>query len=138
MPKGHLPVAYLACLILALTACSVGPKYQRPEARAPAAYKESLPASFKEVEGWKVAQPNDAAPRGSWWEICGAPQVNALEEQVDISKRTALDLSTRRMVASVALILALGGGCWPRQRNERLSTRRVSRSAPHPSPVEAA
>ena len=88
MPKGHLPLAYLAGLTLALTACSVGPKYQRPEAQVPSAYKESPPASYKEGDGWKVAQPNDSTPRGQWWEVFGDPQLNALEEQVDVSNQT--------------------------------------------------
>jgi len=88
MPKGSLSLVYLACLTLALTACSVGPKYQRPEAPVPPAYKESPPASFKEAEGWKVAQPNDSAPRGTWWEMFGDPELNALEEQVDVSNQT--------------------------------------------------
>ena len=85
MQNGLLP---LACLTLVITACSVGPKYQRPEARVPPAYKESPPASFKEAEGWKVAQPNDGAPRGQWWEVFGDPELNALEEQVDVSNQT--------------------------------------------------
>src|SRR5262252_4871568 len=88
MPKGHLPLASLVCLTLALTACSVGPKYQRPEVQVPPAYKESPPASYKEGDGWKVAQPNDSAPRGQWWEVFGDPELNALEEQVDVSNQT--------------------------------------------------
>src|SRR5215471_1731519 len=85
MPKGALPLVYLAGLTLVLTACSIGPKYKRPEAVVPAAYKESPPASFSD---WKVAQPNDSAPRGQWWEVFGDPQLNALEEQVDVSNQT--------------------------------------------------
>src|SRR5262245_11413692 len=88
MQRGALPLACLGCLTLALTACSVGPKYQRPEAPVPPAYKESPPASFKEAEGWKVAQPNDSSPRGKWWEMFGDPELNALEEQVDVSNQT--------------------------------------------------
>ena len=88
MPKGHLPLAYLACLTLVLTACSIGPKYQRPEAQVPSAYKESPPASFEELRAWKAAQPNDGAPRGTWWEVFGDPQLNALEEQVEVSNQT--------------------------------------------------
>ena len=61
MQRGHLPLACLACLLLTITACTIGPKYQRPEAQVPAAYKESPPASFKALDGWKVAQPSDDA-----------------------------------------------------------------------------
>lgn len=57
----------------------VGPDYVKPKVQVPAAYKES--------EGWKVAQPQDGAARGKWWEIYGDAQLNALEEQVDISNQ---------------------------------------------------
>ena len=69
----------LAGLVLASTACMVGPKYSRPAAPIPPAFKEPPPA------GWKEAQPNDGALKGKWWEIYGDPQLNALEEQVSIS-----------------------------------------------------
>jgi len=88
MPKGPLPLISLACLTLALTACSVGPNYQRPAVQVPAAYKEPPPASFSEASTWKVAQPNDGTPRGQWWELFVDPQLNALEEQVDVSNQT--------------------------------------------------
>jgi outer membrane protein TolC len=71
-----------------ITACSVGPNYKRPEVWVPSAYKEPPPASFKEAEGRKVAQPNDGVPRGQWREICGDLQLNALEVQVDVSNQT--------------------------------------------------
>ncbi len=54
----------------------------------PVAYKELPPASFKAADGWKVAQPNDAISRGKWWEIFQDPELNALQEQVDISNQT--------------------------------------------------
>jgi NodT family efflux transporter outer membrane factor (OMF) lipoprotein len=88
MQRGHLPLVCLACLTLVITACSIGPKYKRPEAQVPAAYKESPPSSFKELEGWKVAQPSDEAPRGKWWEVFRDPELNTLQEQVDISNQT--------------------------------------------------
>ncbi len=43
-----------------LTGCTVGPKYVRPAAVAPPAYKELTPENFKDTDGWKVAQPGDA------------------------------------------------------------------------------
>jgi outer membrane protein TolC len=58
----------------------VGPKYHRPAAETPAAYKELTPADSRNTEGWKVAQPKDDAFRGKWWEIFNDPQLNALEE----------------------------------------------------------
>jgi NodT family efflux transporter outer membrane factor (OMF) lipoprotein len=41
-------------------------------------------------QSWKQAQPNPAFPRGKWWEIYDDPQLNALEEQVNISNQNVL------------------------------------------------
>ena len=65
-----------------LGGCMVGPKYSKPTAPVPAAYKEPLPNSFKEGDGWKSAQPGDQSLRGKWWEIFGDSQLNDLEEQL--------------------------------------------------------
>lgn len=72
----------LLCLAAcaALTGCMVGPDYVRPTAPVPAAYKEA--------EGWKVAQPADAAPRGNWWEAFNDPDLDALVAQVEVSNQT--------------------------------------------------
>ena len=53
----------------------------------PPAYKELTPADFKNTDGWKVAQPKDDALRGKWWEIFNDPQLNALEEKVNVSNQ---------------------------------------------------
>jgi NodT family efflux transporter outer membrane factor (OMF) lipoprotein len=53
---------------------------------APAAFKES-PAQFKETSGFAVAQPQDAALRGKWWEIYNEPELNALEDQLNIDNQ---------------------------------------------------
>ncbi len=69
---------------LFFSSCMVGPKYQRPPAPVPSAFKEPLP------QGWKEAQPNEGALRGRWWEIYKDPELNALEEQVSISNQNVL------------------------------------------------
>jgi NodT family efflux transporter outer membrane factor (OMF) lipoprotein len=75
-------------LLLMLAGCVVGPKYHpAAPAQPPAAvYKES-PTQFKENGGWTVAQPADAKLRGKWWEIFNDPELNALEEQLDINNQ---------------------------------------------------
>jgi NodT family efflux transporter outer membrane factor (OMF) lipoprotein len=67
--------------------CTVGPKYHVPPTPAPPAYKEMTPADLQQTEGWKQAQPQDSVLHGKWWEIFGDPQLNALEEQVNISNQ---------------------------------------------------
>jgi len=76
-----------AALLLMLSGCVVGPKYHPPAPPPPAAvYKES-PTQFNETEGWTVAQPADAQLRGKWWEMFNDPELNALEEQLDINNQ---------------------------------------------------
>ncbi len=78
--------ALAGCLLAA--GCSVGPRYQRPAAPTPPAYKELTPETARETAGWKVAQPKDDALRGKWWEIFGDPELNALEERVNVSNQS--------------------------------------------------
>ena len=49
-------------------------------------YKEST-VNFQDAEGWKVASPQDAMLRGKWWEVFGDPDLNALEEQLEINNQ---------------------------------------------------
>jgi len=68
--------------IVALSACSVGPDYQRPAAPVPAAFKEAPPA------GWKFGTPMDAIDKGAWWSIYKDPELDRLEREVDVSNQT--------------------------------------------------
>jgi NodT family efflux transporter outer membrane factor (OMF) lipoprotein len=77
-----------AAFLLILSGCVVGPKYHPPAPpQAPAVvYKES-PANSNDSGDWTVAQPADAKLRGKWWEIFNDPELNALEEQLDINNQ---------------------------------------------------
>ncbi len=84
----HAAICSTMALVL-FTGCRVGPKYQVPAATAtapPVSYKES-PTQFADTDGWKVAQPQDAMLRGKWWEIYNDPELNALEEQLNINNQ---------------------------------------------------
>src|SRR6202041_3842681 len=85
-PKYRLVTVTLITALI-FSGCTVGPKYQKPAAQAPQAYKELTPADFSKTDGWKVAQPQDAVLHGKWWELFNDPQLNALEEQVNISNQ---------------------------------------------------
>ena len=52
----------------------------------PVSYKES-PTQFQETDGWKVAQPQDAMLHGKWWEIYSDPELNALEDKLNINNQ---------------------------------------------------
>lgn len=76
----------LAAIAVVLAGCTVGPKYIRPATPAVPAYKEVGAANI--VEGaWKPAQPGDQASRGKWWESFHDPQLNQLEEKLNISNQ---------------------------------------------------
>ncbi len=92
--KAARPCTLLAAFLLA--SCAVGPNYVRPSAPTPPA--------FKEAEGWIVAQPNDAAPRGDWWTLFNDPVLNQLESQVEISNQNlaAAEAAYRQARAAVA------------------------------------
>ncbi len=77
----------IAAVLIACAGCMVGPRYQRPAAPVPASYKEELPADFKEMSDWRVAEPNDGAVRGRWWEMYGNAELSGLEEQVSVSNQ---------------------------------------------------
>ena len=61
-----------------LAGCSLAPDYSVPLATTPAAFKEKTP----EQQGWVVAQPSSAYPRGDWWHVFNDPILDALEAEV--------------------------------------------------------
>ena len=69
----------LAAGFLLLIGCTVGPRYTRPAAPVPPTYKES--------GTWRQAQPSDQSLGGQWWEIFHDPQLNTLEQRVQISNQ---------------------------------------------------
>ncbi|MGB4812598.1 MAG: efflux transporter outer membrane subunit [Methylophilaceae bacterium] len=62
-----------------LTACTMGPNYLKPTVQ--------VPVTFKEQQGWKIAQPQDERPRGKWWESFGDAKLNQLLEQVEVNNQ---------------------------------------------------
>jgi NodT family efflux transporter outer membrane factor (OMF) lipoprotein len=79
----------------------VGPKYSRPSAPTAPAFKES--SEWTQGDGWKVAQPNDTALRGKWWELYGDTKLNELEEQVDPSNQTLKEAEANFRQARAAI-----------------------------------
>jgi NodT family efflux transporter outer membrane factor (OMF) lipoprotein len=76
--RAHNRSAVLLGLLL-VNGCNVGPRYHTPPVQSPAAYKET--------DGWKLAQPKDDVLHGKWWELFDDPQLNALEQQVNVSNQ---------------------------------------------------
>jgi NodT family efflux transporter outer membrane factor (OMF) lipoprotein len=83
----QIAYAIVGSMSLLLGGCMVGPKYVKPAVPMAPAFKEQVPDSYKQSDGWKPAQPGDQALRGNWWEVFGDPQLNALEEQLTASNQ---------------------------------------------------
>jgi NodT family efflux transporter outer membrane factor (OMF) lipoprotein len=92
----------LAGALLIASGCRVvGPNYTHPPAApVPVAFKEQPP------DGWKEAQPNDTALKGKWWEIYNDPELNALEEQVNISNQNVLAAEAQYRAARATVQIA--------------------------------
>ncbi|HXA84600.1 MAG TPA: efflux transporter outer membrane subunit [Candidatus Dormibacteraeota bacterium] len=89
----------IALLVLA-AGCTVGPRYSRPAAPAPA------PDAWKTQPPWQEAAPKDSIPKGTWWQIFHDPALDAYEQQLlqaNQSLFAARDrLSQARSLARVA------------------------------------
>lgn len=86
-------------LPLAISACSVGPDYVTPTAPVPT-------GNYKELGNWKPAQPKDDAIRGKWWEIYHDAQLNALEDQVNISNQNVAQAEAQFREAAATVKVA--------------------------------
>jgi hypothetical protein len=62
-----------------------------------------VPGADAAAQGWKIAEPRDAAIRSNWWEMYKDPQLNDLEARVAISNQTivAAEASYRAAYALV-------------------------------------
>jgi NodT family efflux transporter outer membrane factor (OMF) lipoprotein len=91
----------VSTLPLLLTGCMVGPKYSKPDVPSAPAFKET--SEWKEGDGWKVAQPNDTALRGKWWELYGDAKLNEVEDEVDPSNQTLKEAEANFRQARTAI-----------------------------------
>jgi NodT family efflux transporter outer membrane factor (OMF) lipoprotein len=85
---GRISCAASVCVVL-LSGCVVGPRYATPSVATPPAFKEGAPAAYAAAPGgtWQPARPQDAALKGKWWEMFNEPELNALEDQLDINNQ---------------------------------------------------
>jgi NodT family efflux transporter outer membrane factor (OMF) lipoprotein len=100
-PRTHSPDPRSRCTALALAlavagGCAIGPNYHRPAA--------PVPQRYKEAEGWKPAEPREAASGSPWWSVYNDTTLDELEKQIDISNQTlkASEAAWRQAVALVS------------------------------------
>jgi NodT family efflux transporter outer membrane factor (OMF) lipoprotein len=84
--------------------CAVGPNYHRPSA--------PVPQHYKEAEGWKPAEPREAASGSDWWSVYGDATLDGLEKQIDISNQT-LKQSEAAWREAVAVVSQARAGLFP-------------------------
>ena len=109
-----------------LAGCAVGPKYKIPTVPAPPAYKE--------MGNWKTAQPSDQSLGGNWWEIFQDSQLNALEQQINVSNQNLKAAVAQYQEARAALRYARADyyptiGAAPSATRQRYSDNRPGSAA---------
>ena len=109
----------LCCALL--SACAVGPDYQRPEIDVGEGYKQTqgqAPAQDQPIDaadqtdGWTQAQPQDAAERGAWWRIYGDTTLDGLMDQLNTSNQTIAQAEANYRQAQ-ALVQGARAGFFP-------------------------
>lgn len=95
----------LSLCVAMLSACAVGPDYQRPQTAEIAQYKEA--------EGWTQANPSDSLARGAWWELYGDQQLNGLIEKLNNSNQTVAQSEAQYRQAQ-ALVRSARGAFYPK------------------------
>jgi NodT family efflux transporter outer membrane factor (OMF) lipoprotein len=109
-------------LLAALAGCAAGPDYVRP--------KMEVPAGYKELQGWRAAQPADTAPKGEWWAMFGDPELDALVARVEISNQS-LRAAEARLRQARALADQARAGLFPALSANGSATRSKSPSLPN-------
>jgi NodT family efflux transporter outer membrane factor (OMF) lipoprotein len=89
-----------------LGGCSLAPTYHTPSL-------PPMPASFKEAgTAWKVAQPADEMPRGSWWTLYSDNTLSQLESKLD-ADNPSLAAALARYDTARAFESQLSSGLFP-------------------------
>ncbi len=101
--RGSRLLSLSLCVAL-LSACAVGPDYQRPQT--------AEIVQFKEAEGWRQANPSDSLARGAWWELYGDQQLNALIEKLNSANQTVAQ-SEAQFRQAQALVRSARGAFYP-------------------------
>jgi NodT family efflux transporter outer membrane factor (OMF) lipoprotein len=95
---GCVAALFAGCILACALGCTVGPRYKRPTAQVPDTWKGQGP--------WQTAAPQDALPKGAWWQIFHDAELDRLEQellQANQSLEAARDrLSQARSQARIA------------------------------------
>jgi len=115
--------------VLLLGGCTVGPDFVRPTATA------VMPITYREVEGWKTAQPGGKGITGEWWRLFNDPVLNDLEQQVTVSNQNLLAAEAAFRQARAAIDAARAGAYPTVSAGASASRSHVSGALGTPSPT---
>jgi len=101
--------------VASLSACNLGPDYQRP------AVPES--AEYRQAKGWKPANPADVFHKDAWWELYEDPLLNKLVVQLNQSNQTVAVAEAQYLQAN-----ALVKGAWAQRMPTVTSSGEYTRS----------
>ena len=105
-----------------LVGCAVGPRYQRPPAVTPVAWKTAPP--------WQAAAPKDSIPKGKWWAIFQDNQLDAYEQQL-LQANQSLETARQRLEQARSLARVASAGYFPQLNTDPLASRqRLSGNRP--------
>ena len=82
MPSFPFSLGAVGVLVLSLSGCAIGPRYETPTATNPGAFKEAAAAA-----GWLPAAPADALDRGEWWKLFNDGNLDELAARVQVSNQ---------------------------------------------------
>lgn len=124
-----------ACLLTALTGCSLAPTYQRPAIAVPGRYKGAS-------DLWTQAAPADRQARGDWWQVFSDSTLDRLEQKLGAGN-PSLAVALSRYDQAHAYEGELNAGMFPQlgvdggRSNERQSNNRPLRGSNQPNEYAA-
>jgi NodT family efflux transporter outer membrane factor (OMF) lipoprotein len=111
-PRAHRARFLAAVALAAAGGCNFAPHYEPPKSQKSEGYKEAVAGGDSAGQGWKIAEPQDAAIRNNWWEVYQDPKLNELEERVAISNQT-IAAAEANYRAAHALVLEAQAALFP-------------------------
>lgn len=125
----RLAVAAAVIASAMLAGCAVGPKYQRFDVQAPAAWSSEGP--------WRQAAPKDSIPKGAWWELFHDDELNRYEQKL-LAANQSLVAAQDRLARARSLARIASAGLFPTMSTDPNASRvRFSGNRPGSSTPES-
>jgi len=97
-------IGLVAASLMVSGCTAMGPDYLKPAA--------PVPSHYKEINGWKLGEPQETVIQQNWWQSFGDVELNALEPQVSIRNQT-LKVDEANYAQALALIAESRASLFP-------------------------